>query len=369
MTLLVNGERAFPEIIRCIENAKASVEINMFIWRDDKIGNRMAEAVLRAANRGVKVHISVDRYGVVLEKCEEGQRSFFHKKQTLTEKAKISMLKLIYPENSRQENIKDQYTALYTQITEHPNIKVSADVFKADHSKYYIIDDEILFLGGINIEDKENGCDINGRCYGDYMVKLWGRDYVSAFRHKLDTGENTLDGVFFGVNLKKPVRRFEMEKLYLDLISEAKTELHITMAYFSPLPKFLNAILAAHKRGVRITVVIPEKANFQNDSNMLTVRKLLKASNGQIAVYLSPKMLHTKLIINDTCLSLGSTNITRKAFAQLNELNFFVRRTDSAFEKTLAVSIRDDIHGARQVSRYQEIRLNRLLAFLEGFVV
>ena len=65
MTLLVNGEKAFPEIIRCIENAATSVEINMFIWRDDSIGNRMAEAVLRAADNGAQVYISVDRYGVV----------------------------------------------------------------------------------------------------------------------------------------------------------------------------------------------------------------------------------------------------------------------------------------------------------------
>ncbi|MBR5020740.1 MAG: hypothetical protein IKY17_03840, partial [Oscillospiraceae bacterium] len=64
MTLLVNGQRAFPEIIRCIEEAASSVEINMFIWRDDRIGNRMAQAVLTAADRGAKVYISVDRYGV-----------------------------------------------------------------------------------------------------------------------------------------------------------------------------------------------------------------------------------------------------------------------------------------------------------------
>ena len=144
----------------------------------------------------------------------------------------------------------------------HPNITVSADEFKADHSKYYIIDEEILFLGGINIEDKENGADMNGRVYGDYMAKLCGKTAVEAFRHKLKTGENTMDGVFFGVNLKKPLWRFEMEQLYLDLISSAKTELHITMAYFSPLDPFVKAIVAAHKRGVHVTVIIPEKANF-----------------------------------------------------------------------------------------------------------
>ena len=59
-TLLVDGNNAFPEIIRCIENARRSVYINMFIWRDDAIGNRMAQAVLTAADKGARVYISVN---------------------------------------------------------------------------------------------------------------------------------------------------------------------------------------------------------------------------------------------------------------------------------------------------------------------
>ena len=114
ITLLVNGAAAFPEIIRCIEDAKSSIEINMFIWRDYIIGNRIAEAILRAADRGVDVHLSVDRYGAVLEKSEEYKKSFFHKTQSLREKVTISVLKLMYPKNSIRGHIKDEYTEIYT---------------------------------------------------------------------------------------------------------------------------------------------------------------------------------------------------------------------------------------------------------------
>ena len=62
-----SGKETFPALIDAINAAKVSLDINMFIWRDDAIGNEMAEAVLAAAERGVKVTISVDRYGVVLE--------------------------------------------------------------------------------------------------------------------------------------------------------------------------------------------------------------------------------------------------------------------------------------------------------------
>lgn len=367
--LLVNGERAFPEIVKCIKNAKKSVEINMFIWRDDAIGNIMAEAVLTAADNGAQVFISVDRYGVVLEKCEEAKKSFFHKKQSFAERVKIKALEIFYPENGNCGKVKDECTEIYRRVIEHPNIKVSADVFKADHSKYYIIDGEILFLGGINIEDKENGSDISGRVYGDYMAKLCGNFYVDAFRNKLETGENTLDDLFFGINLKLPARRFEMESLYLDMINNAKTELHITMAYFSPLQKFINAIVEAQKRGVRVTVIVPENANFQNDSNMRTVAKLLRATNGEIEVYFSPKMLHTKLMMNDEYISFGSTNITKKAFGQLNELNLFVKNDDSDFAVAMRFSVENDKRESRRIYISEKIKYNRTLAFFEGFLV
>lgn len=369
MTLLVNGNQAFPEIIRCIEAAETSVEINMFIWRDDRIGNRMAQAVLAAADRGARVHISVDRYGVVLEKCEECKRSFFHKEQTLTEKLKSRLLETIYPDIAEPGAVKDERTPLYDRLIAHPNVTVSADVFKADHSKFYIIDDRILFVGGVNIEDKENGCDLSGRVYGDYMAKLEGENYVTAFREELATGRDTLDGIFFGLNLKEPVRRFEMEQLYLDLINGAREELHITMAYFSPLKPFLEAIIAAHNRGVRVTIVIPQRANFQNDSNRRTVCKLLKATRGGIRVYFSPKMLHTKLVMNEQYISFGSTNITRKAFEQLNELNLFVPNVESEFQKAMLASIAADIRSAQPVTSHREVEYRRLMAFLEGFMV
>ena len=87
--LLVDGKNAFPVILDAIESAKTSLEINMFNWRDDKIGNLLAETVLKAADRGVKTTLSIDKYGSVLEHLEESRTSFFHKNAMLLRNAKI----------------------------------------------------------------------------------------------------------------------------------------------------------------------------------------------------------------------------------------------------------------------------------------
>lgn len=370
LTLLVDGREAFPEIIDCIDRAAESIHINMFIWRDDSIGNRVARAVLKAAERGVRVFLSVDRYGLVLEKSEESKKSFFHKTLTLTERAKIRTLELLYPMPGAPRRAEDERTELYRAIMAHPNITVSADVFKADHSKYYIIDGKTLILGGINIEDKENGQDLQGRVYQDYMVKLEGRAYVDALRAKLGQGTDLSSDWSFGVNCRESrPRRFEVEGRYLDMIRTAEEELHITMAYFSPLSRFLQAIADAHRRGVKVTVMLPAGANYQNDSNRLTARRLLEWTDNGICLYLSPKMLHTKLIVTEKQISLGSANITKKAFRQLSELNLFLKNTDGPLTRRLFASMEENYAAARRVTSFREIGYNPLLARMEQFLV
>lgn len=367
-TLLVDGKTAFPAILSCIEKAREKILVNMFIWRDDAIGNHMAEAICAAADRGVSVTLSVDRYGVVLEKSEESRRSFFHKSQTPSERLKSRALSIFYPMKGAPKRAKDQTSPLYERIVHHPNITLDVNSFKADHSKYYIIDDEILFLGGINVEDKENGADMQGRVYRDYMVKIEGRAHVEAFLEKLRTGADVAKGYSFGIN-RKMLGLFEMEERYLSLIREARESLEIHMAYFSPLPRFLDAITKAYERGVAVTVVIPEHANYQSDSNYKTVKRLMKRTNNGIALYLTPKMAHTKLIANENWISFGSTNVTKKAFGQLDELNLFVEGK----ENPLADAIRADLEGERtraaRVLSDKSLRYRPIMAWLEGFLV
>lgn len=342
--------------------------MNMFIWRDDAIGNRIATALLAAADRGVQVDISVDRYGVVLEKAEECKRSFFHKNRTLAEKIKTATLEVLYPMPGAPKRARDEETELYRRLVNHPNIRVERETFKADHSKFYVFDEETVIMGGINIEDKENGCDLQGRAYQDYMVKLEGSEFVESLQFSLDGRGGQGEDWFFGANVKGPVRRFDMERLYLAMIGEAQKELTITMAYFSPLPQFVEAIAAAYRRGVQVTVLVPEKANFQNDSNRKTVKKLLQMTNNGITVHFSPKMVHTKLVATENWVSFGSCNITRKAFRQLDELNFFLRRGGDTAE-ALMDSVRAEHALSRRVSDRREVKYNRLLAWLEGFLV
>lgn len=222
----------------------------------------------------------------------------------------------------------------------------------------------------MNIEDKENGADMQGRKYQDYMVKIVGKGYVDAFLCNLQTGKNVSLEYAFWVNVKgNNARLFEMKERYLEMIYGAKKRLLITMAYFSPLKEFVKAIVNAWERGVQVTVMIPQSANYQNDTNRKMVRTLLKKTKNGITVYFSPKMVHTKMIVSDSLISFGSTNITKKAFQQLSELNLTVKNTPSEFTNTLLESVEENYRLSKKIQSYKEIKYNRIPAFFEGFLV
>ncbi len=368
MKLHRGGKEAFPALLSAIAAAKQDIFINMFIWRDDKIGRALARAILAAADRGVSVTVRKDRYGLVLELAEESRRGLLHPEPRLTERVKAGALSLLYARGQKPE-VSEEGKRLYERLCTHPAITLEKDIHRADHAKYIVIDGELLFLGGINFEAKEAGKDRRGYEYGDYMIELHGREYYEALL-SAQAGKPCLGArpYYFVANCKES-GVFAIEEHYLTLIREAKSELLIVMAYLSPLPAFLTEILAAARRGVRVRILIPTAANFQNSTNRRAARLLLRRSGGNIEVALSPKMLHTKLLLTESILSFGSCNITKKAFSQLDEANIALLRGEAAVVSDFLASLEEEWEAARKVTCEDELSYSRLAAFFEGFLV
>jgi cardiolipin synthase len=365
--LLVDGATAFEEILHCVDTAKNSILINMFIWREDTIGIRLANAVLRAAERGVRVKISVDRVGMILERSEEHGRSFFHRDPQIAEWLKIATLRICYPKNCGKTEKTCACEGLLEKLLSHPNVTIEKNRKKNDHSKYYIFDEKILIFGGINVEDKECGADCAGRVYQDYMLKLESAACVRTFIDKLDRNLNTADGYCFRMNNKTiSPPQFEMKNSFLSIINAAQHELVIVMAYFAPIPAIMDAIVDAWKRGVRIRILIPEQANFQNNSNRKTVSTLMKRCQNDIQVVLSPKMVHTKLISSERSTMLGSCNITNLAFTLLGELDIEIKNEYAPLIAQIKESVAENFALSKEICDYHRIRYSPLMAWLEG---
>ena len=361
--LLIDGKNAFKEIIACIDGAEKSIHINMFIWRDDGIGNEIARHLLDAVNRGVKVFVSVDKYGSILEHAEEVRTSFFHKKISFAEKFQIGFLRFFYGFKESPKFSGDTESELFKQLIANPNFSLENNTIKKDHSKYYIFDDKIVIFGGINIEDKENGNDLRGMTYQDYMVKITGEQDVRYFKTALNENCSPLDYKIIVNNKSKKL--FQIEDEFLGIINESQKELLVYMAYFSPLTKFMKAIKSASNRGVNIKIMISKSANLQDNLNKSTAKKLSKLKN--VTVYFTDKMCHTKLIQNESVVSFGSSNINKKAFNQLDELNIVFSNDNSKLNNELQESLKSELKNAK-IMKSSEIKYNHFIALLESII-
>ena len=217
-----------------------------------------------------------------------------------------------------------------------------------------------MILGGINIEDKEYYSDLKGRLYHDYMIKISDPDKVAEFLEKRKDPRKKSD--LFRANMKKPVSCFELKSSYMEMIDSAERELFIMMAYFAPDKDILSAIERALHRAVRVRILIPKSANFMDDMNKLAVSKLLGYSkahsggySGELEVFMTDRMLHSKLLMNERRIMIGSCNINRKSFTKLDELAVAVDNDDSKFAAEVRSSVREAFRNAECVSARDRI--------------
>ena len=371
--LLEGGRNAFPEILRQIRTAEQEITVHMFIWREDRIGTEIAGEIIAAADRGVKVTIEKDMYAVTLEYAEEAQRSLCHRPD-LRDRFSISVLELLYNRELVRKRLRTSRSSLYMKLKEHPNIVMMDDARTYDHSKYYIFDRKVMILGGINIEDKEYYSDLKGRLYHDYMIKISDPEIVAEFLERKKDPQKKSG--LFRINMKEPVSCFELKSSYMEIIDGAERELCIMMAYFAPDKDILSAIRRALHRAVRVRILIPRSANYMDDMNKLAALKLLRYSgshgsgySGSLEIFMTEKMLHSKLLMNEKRIIIGSCNINKKSFTKLDELAVVVDNDDSPFAEEIRISLREAFQDAECVSAPGMIRCNPLLAVLETAVM
>ena len=372
ITLYNGGKEAFPRIIEKIEKAEKSIMIGMFVWREDEIGNQIAEKLVEAANRGVNIHIIKDKLGMVFELAEENKKSLFHNEFDLKLMIQAMAMDIFYPMDGKSKYRRQTKNLLYQQLVNNDNIKVDKDKVLSDHSKYYIFDDSTLIMGGMNIENKSIYTDVEGKEYIDFMVELAGNKYVKKFYDKInyvDQQQND-ENIEFIVNLKNNTNRnFEVKNKFLELLSSAKESVTIVMAYVGD-KDVTNKIIEIANKGIDITLLLPEKANLQNNLNMKVLIRIMKETSNKVNAYLSKKMVHAKMIIiDDQIVTFGSANINKNGMTKLSELNILINKSSfKGFNEKLKISLHENFKNSIKISDSNMIKYNPVKALIEQII-
>jgi len=325
-----NGE-FFDALLEDILAAQRTVHFETYLWKDGRIGRRMADALSKQARAGVKVRMVLDAVG-----CK-----------------KIG------------KEVRDQMLAAGCQIaTYHPRtLKNIGVIAERDHRKLTILDGRTAWVGGHcivdewlgNAEDRHHVRDLSVRLRGPVVhavqsvfsenwVEVTGRLFVGpdAFPALEPAGE-----VEAHVASMKPEGSAPAVKiLHHTMICCARRRLWIQNPYFLPEPDAIDALAQAVKRGVDVRVMVPSaEASDMPIVQHAAHRNFQQLLDAGVRMFEYQRcLLHQKVMtVDGVWCSIGSSNFEDGSFETNDEITVgfhdraLARRMEEIFEADRAL--------------------------------
>jgi cardiolipin synthase len=316
-TLLTGGREYFPALEEAFDAAQSEIHVETYIFDSDAAGRRIAQALARAARRGVATHLLVDGYG---------------------------SKKLGWRFVARLKKAGVRFLVYRPDIISWP---FQRSRLRRMHRKLVVIDARVAFVGGINVIDDMHTpghtpprFDYAVRVVGPLLAeiypavkRLWalveftqfGQDWHRRPGLPPDaTPRGAQRGAFvIRDNLR---HRRDIEDAYLEAIESARSEILIANAYFLPGVAFRRALVDAAARGVRVILLLQERVEYV---------LMHYASRALYGVFLDAgieiheyhrSFLHAKVaVIDGSWATVGSSNIDPLSFLLAREANVVVQ--------------------------------------------
>lgn len=342
--LLEGGGAYFPALAAAFDAARHEIHLQAYIFADDVAGRMIADALVRAAARGVAVHVLVDGFG---GRTMPGP---------LRARLRAAGIELLF--------FRPDVTLFDFQRSRLRRL----------HHKIAAIDGEVGFAGGINVIDDmhtpghkpprwDYAVQVRGpltieilrvaRQTWDAVVRTWLRRRWTPWPALPNAVEAPLPpaGRIRATFLIRDMlhHRRDIEEAYLQAIANAEREILIANAYFLPGVEFRHALIDAARRGVRVTIVLQARIEYvlMRHASRALYRQLLDAGVHIFEYHLS--FMHAKVaVIDSEWATVGSSNIDPFSLLLAREANVFVR--DPAFAGALRASLQRAMDaGARPV--------------------
>ena len=349
VALLRDGPATFSAMLELIETAEKTVSLEGYIFRDDEVGKQFAEALVAAAQRGVKVRLLVDWIGRL-----GTPYSFFH-------------------EIARG--------GVDVQIFNPPGFRSWLGLVPRDHRKLLVVDDRTGVTGGIGIGRewktgvlkrrrapwRDTAVLIEGAAAGDMIQaydRMWrrasGKERRGSHRHLTRQARSThLDPsvhppALVGIIEGEPGRFRVSRALQIQAVS-AERSIWIASAYFMPSASEVEALTGAARDGVDVRVLVPSRYDHPwiRLATRHFYRRLLR--NGVRIWEWRGEMMHAKTsVVDGRWTRIGSTDYNPLGIAINFELDAVIE------DRTLGVQA--EAMFLEDLEQSKEITINMVAA-------
>ncbi len=351
LTLLPDGQGRLDALLGLIDGARRSVRLLYYIYTDDQSGTLVYEAIERALGRGVQVSLLVDGFGL------NTPEDFFNPLISLG----LQFCKF-HPTFGRRYLIRN-------------------------HQKLALADEQVVLVGGFNIEDSyfgtiEDGAwrDLGLLVEGDAAGRLapyydellgWALTKGSKIRalnrliHRFSENHGALQWTMGG-----PTRGLSpwATATSRDLLSSRDVEM--IAAYFAPTWAMLRRIGRIGQKGRARIITAAKSDNHATIAAARYTYKNLLRRGVEIFEYKATK-LHTKLVVLDDVVHIGSSNFDIRSL-YLN-LELMLRVDDPDFAMMMRTYFEGEIQSSEQITPYLNRKrtglLTRIIQALSFFLV
>jgi len=331
VSILHNGEQAYPAMLDAIRNARSSVHLCSYIFSPDEQGRLFVEALADATRRGLSVRVLIDGIG---EKYSRPRAS------AAFAAAGVRVARFLPPSLLR------------------PNLHFNL----RNHRKLLLLDGTRGFTGGMNISERHLAArqdrprrvidlhfDLSGPVIS-HLEEAFAEDWAFATGEPAATcmlpsasspGDALCRGITDGPNE-------DLDKLtwiLLSAIAAARRRLLIMTPYFVPDRTIILALIGAALRGVQVTVLLPGLNNlpFVHWASRAMLWELLQ--HGVRVFYQPPPFVHSKLlVVDDDYALIGSANIDARSLRLNFEFNLEV------YDRTFATELAAHFEASREAS-------------------
>jgi cardiolipin synthase A/B len=329
VSVLIDGPQTYSAIEAALRAARHDIHIETFIFGAGEIGHRFADLLAQKRKEGVEVRVLYDSVG-----SRDTPREFFD-------------------ELRRQDIEVREFRPL--NPLETPEVW---NLHKRDHRKIIVVDGQVGFTGGINIDSTyssassskpgpEHGLedgwrDTHIRIQGPavrQLQTLFMETWQQAGDHKEFGGEDDHfpeikpagDVLVAIVANDSETDDRSLYGTYLAAFTHSTRRLWITQAYFAPNEELLTALVDAAQRGVDVRLIVPafSDSSIVLNATKATFTRLLKAG---VHIYeLKDALLHAKTVVDDGTVSIvGSANLDMRSFLHNDEVNAVIVSRDIA---------------------------------------
>ena len=302
VTLLTSGQEKFDDMFEAIRQAKSSIHLEYFNFRNDSIAHLLFDLLGEKVKEGVEVRALFDGFG---------------------NSSNNRPLKKRHVREIREEGI---------QLYEYNPVRFPwiDDIFNRDHRKIVVIDGQVAYTGGMNVADYYiNGTEMVGS-WRDMHCRIEG-DEVNTLQDiflrmwKKVTKEEISDPKYFNaqdagdmmvgiINREPRTSNKIIRQFYVDAINDAQDSIYLVNPYLTLNHKLKKALKKAIKRGVKVSVMVSKKSDIPltPDCVFYNVHKLMK-HGADVWIY-EPGFHHTKVIMVDgRFCTVGSANLNSRS--------------------------------------------------------